>query len=107
MTGKVRKEFQFNAADYQRCPVCQGLCKLPWKFPPKNFPHAMCPWCFSRGGKFLILFIQIVEALARRTCENDIHGPAMKCKCPPCTSRAVVAYRTRLTGVDQLAPIKI
>jgi len=68
----------------------------------------MCAWCFSRGGRVLILFIKYMEQMASKECRDPTTIEALKgvCKCPSCTARKLWAYREeRFSG--QKAPIDV
>lgn len=102
------QQFTVGDANWQLCPICTGY------FVPGQFRLTVgtqkieiCAWCFGRGGKFLLLFIQFVEQYSNRSCEiDDMDRMVEKCKCGPCVARLLLDYRDKVVGV-QVAPIKI
>jgi hypothetical protein len=101
------EQFTVGSKDWQLCPICTGyFASSKWnlKVGAKKVP--ICAWCFSRGGKFLILFIQFVEAYAVRSCEaDDMDRVSNPCKCGPCVAGRLLAYREQVVGT-QVSPIK-
>lgn len=101
----------FDGRNWVPCPICSGryVDYNRKKLKVGANKVSICPWCFTRGGKYLILFIQFVEQFGKRPCESGYVLPysqeALECKCPPCTANKILNYRTRLVGT-QVAPVK-
>lgn len=93
----------FNEKEWTPCPVCAGLFVDRGAY--KASGYSICAWCCSRGGRILVLFIKFVSQFADRACEHDVHGPADKCKCPPCTARVIMEYRWKRTLGQQAPPL--
>lgn len=103
------QQFLAGTKDWTMCPICTGYFEAPgkWRLKVGAAKVPICAWCFGRGGKFMILFIQFVEAYANRACEaDDMDRVSEPCKCGSCVARRLIAYREQVVGT-QVAPIKI
>lgn len=101
------RQFTVGELDWKMCPICTGrYASDKWTLKVGANKINICAWCFGRGGKFLILFIQFVEAFASRPCEaDDMDRKVEPCKCAPCVARRIMAYREQIVGT-QISPIK-
>lgn len=109
----MAKSDPFLGKEWATCPICTGRFVTNGSTTGRAYTLTVgagkvpiCAWCHTRGGKFMILFIQFVEQFGKKCCERGLVITGVSCKCPPCTARRILQYRNKLVG-HQVSPVKV